>query len=96
MLTHAIVVTQPTKPVTRNELKRAARLKQDLKCRKFSVGDIVIIKEGRHEAYGQILDIITEFDEVTEWNGNEPLNILIYLYDYADEFLYNVSSLKEV
>jgi len=96
MLTHAIVVTQPTKPVTLNELKRHKRLKQDLKCKKFKVGDTVKVIEGRAEHYGQILDIITEFDEVTDWDGNAPLNILVFMYDYSDEFLYNVSSLKEL
>jgi len=96
MLTHAITVTPPTKSSRKSDYKKARRLAQDLKCKKFAVGDTISAVEGKQEVYGQILDIERDIDMVQEWDGNAPLNVLVYLFDDQSDYLFNIQSLRVI
>lgn len=96
MLTHEITVAQPIKKLSKQGRRRVNRLRQDLRCKKFAVGDTVLVKEAGADAYGQILEIEYDIDMVKEWDGDAPLNVLVFLYDDQSDFLFNIQSLKVI
>lgn len=95
MLTHTITVVKP--PVYNNhkinkksEYRRRKALRQDLDITTCKAGDVV---ELGNKEYGQVVEVIDEYDNVLEWNGFRPLNILVMAYDDYEEYFYNIKDL---
>ena len=101
MLTHEIIVTKPTKPARQHtpvpggklEKRRRNRLQQDLKCRQIKEGDTVYIEQ---YGYGQVMEIVADYEQISDWDGTAPLNILVWVYDDQTEYFFNVFSLHKV
>lgn len=102
MLTHTIIVKPPieqkkvyhqtSRKLRRDEKRMRARLNQDLKNRQIQVGDTVYA-EGY--GYGQVMEILTQFDQISEWEGTAPLNVLVWVYDDQTEYFFNVFALHK-
>lgn len=99
MLTHTIVVTKPisiNKPhVTGGKLekRKRSRLTQDLKNRQIKEGDTVYIES---YGYGQVMEIITDYDQVSAWEWTAPLNVLVFVHDDQTEYFFNIFGLHKV
>ncbi|HET8687270.1 MAG TPA: hypothetical protein VFM18_11500 [Methanosarcina sp.] len=103
MLTHEIVINPVPQKVKRTnltpishgrlEFKRRQRLKQDLKNRKLAVGDTAI---WGNECYGTITEIISNYDDVLEWDGTKPLNVLFAEWESGEEWVVNIFDLEKL
>lgn len=96
MLTHEIIVNKPAhnNPVSgKMEFRRRQRLKQDLKNRKFSVGDTVVWSDTE---YVEIIEIIYDYNSVLEWDGVKPLNVVVRSWESQEEYYVNIFDLEAI
>lgn len=101
MLTHEIIVKKPveqpkvyhkSRKLNRDEKRCKNRLKNDLKCQRVKVGDTVYIND---YGYGKVMEIISDYDQITEWEGTAPMNVLVWIYDEQTEYFFNVLDLHK-
>ena len=94
MLTHEIQVVKPThtKSVSgKMEFRRRQRLKQDLKNRHLRVSDGAV---WNNSDYVEIIEIIYDYNSVTEWDGVKPLNVVVRSWESDEDFYVNIFDLE--